>query len=137
MNPLLASGLFDIGKSLIDRLIPDKEANAKAQLDLIKLDQDGQLQELAVRMDAIMSEAKSEDPWTSRARPSFLYVFYVVILSLVLVAPLIGVFFPEGMSIFFANVGKGFDAVPEELWWTFSAGYLGYSATRTFEKTKK
>lgn len=136
MNPLIAAGLFDVGKALIDRLIPDKAENAKATMELVKLDQQGELTELAARMDAITTEAKSEDPWTSRSRPSFLYVFYVVILSMVLVAPLLGIFFPEQMELFFLNVGRGFEAIPEELWWTFTAGYLGYSGLRTREKEK-
>jgi len=128
--------LLEVGGKLIDKLIPDPEAKAKAQLDLLALQQSGELKELETRMSAIVAEASSADPWTSRARPSFLYVFYFVILSLTILAPMIGVFHPNGMEVFFGNVGKGFDAIPEELWWTFSAGYLGYAGARTFEKRK-
>tara|TARA_B100001559_G_scaffold316742_1_gene320749 strand:+ start:1234 stop:1656 length:423 start_codon:yes stop_codon:yes gene_type:complete len=128
--------LLEVGSKLIDKLIPDPQAKAKAQLDLLSLQQNGELKELETRMSAIVAEASSVDPWTSRARPSFLYVFYFVILSLTVVAPVIGVFNPLGMDLFFANVGKGFAALPEELWWTFSAGYLGYAGARTFEKRK-
>lgn len=137
MNPLLAPALFDMGRELIQRLIPDKQEQAKAELELMRLDQAGQINELATRMSAITKEAESADPWTSRARPMFLYVFYIVILALVLVAPLIGIFFPSQMELFFINVGAGFRAIPEELWWTFSAGYLGYAGLRTVEKNKK
>ena len=31
-------------------------------------------------MSAIVAEANSSDPWTSRARPSFLYLIYVLLL---------------------------------------------------------
>lgn len=137
MNPLLAPALFDMGRELIQRLIPDKQEQAKAELELMRLDQEGQINELATRMNAITKEAESADPWTSRARPAFLYVFYVVILMLVLVAPFVGIFFPEQMEQFFTNVGRGFDAIPEELWMTFTAGYLGYAGLRTMEKRKK
>jgi uncharacterized membrane protein (DUF106 family) len=44
MFPLTA--LFDIGNKLIDKLIPDPEAKAKAQQELIKLQQEGRLAEL-------------------------------------------------------------------------------------------
>lgn len=128
--------LLEVGSKLIDKLIPDPEAKAKAQLDLLSLQQNGDLKELETRMSAIIAEASSTDPWTSRARPSFLYVFYFVILSLTVVAPVIGVFNPDALALFFENVGKGFAALPEELWWTFSAGYLGYAGARTFEKRK-
>ena len=126
-----------MGREIIQRIFPDKEQQAKAELELLRLDQEGEIQELATRMNAITKEAESDDPWTSRARPMFLYVFYIVILMLVLVAPFVGIFFPEHMEQFFTNVGRGFDAIPEELWWTFSAGYLGYAGLRTVEKRKK
>ncbi len=41
------AGLLDIGGKLIDKLIPDPEAKAKAQLDLAKLAQDGELAAMA------------------------------------------------------------------------------------------
>jgi len=134
MNPLILGGVLDIGKSLIARLFPDPEERAKAERQLAQMEQDGELKRLSVRMSAIVAEANSEDPWTSRARPSFMYVFYFVIISLVVIAPILGVFNPEAMTQFFENVSKGFAAIPEELWWTFSAGYLGYTTMRTAEK---
>ncbi len=39
MFPLTA--ILDIGTKLIDKLIPDPEAKAKAQLELVKLQQEG------------------------------------------------------------------------------------------------
>jgi hypothetical protein len=39
MNPLLLSGLFDLGKGLIDRLFPDPAQAAAAQLELLKMQQ--------------------------------------------------------------------------------------------------
>lgn len=130
----LATGLFSVGEKLIDRLFPDPEQKAKAKQELTKLEQDGELALLTARMSAITAEAQSEDRWTSRARPAFMYVFYLVILSLVLVAPVVGVFYPDQMTVFFANVSSGFEAIPEELWWLFGTGYLGYSGLRTVEK---
>lgn len=136
MSIPIIGGILEIGGKLIDKLIPDPEAKAKAQLELMRMERDGQLDELKSRMSSILAEAQSSDPWTSRARPTFMYVFYGVIVSLVVVAPAVGVFAPEQMDAFFGNVGKGFRAIPEELWWTFTAGYLGYSGVRTVEKVK-
>lgn len=133
---IIAGGLFDIGKSLIDKLIPDPAANAAAQLELMRLDQNGQLQELQTRMSAILAEANSQDPWTSRARPSFMYLFYIIISFMVMAAPLLGIWFPEKMDLFFLNVSKGFSSIPVELWYTFSAGFLGYSGSKSFEAIK-
>ena len=136
MNPLLIGGIFDIGGKLLDKLFPDPEERARKQFELLQMQQTGELKELETRMSAILAEANSADPWTSRARPTFLYVFYAIILGMTVVAPLFGVFNPVAMAAFYDNVGKGFDAIPEELWWTFTAGYLGYAGARTFEKRK-
>ena len=136
MNPLLIGGIFDIGGKLLDKFFPDPEERARKQLELLQMQQAGELKELETRMSAILAEANSADPWTSRARPTFLYVFYAIILGMTVVAPLFGVFNPVAMAAFYDNVGKGFDAIPEELWWTFTAGYLGYAGARTFEKRK-
>jgi len=88
------------------------------------------------RTNIIIAEASSQDKWTSRARPSFLYVFYVVIGVLVLVAPIIGIFQPEWMITFYKNVALGFEAIPDAMWATFTAGYLGYTAARQYGKAK-
>ena len=134
--PGILSSVLGIGGKLIDKLFPDPAERDKAKLELAKLAQEGELKELEVSMSAILAEAQSKDPWTSRARPSFMYVFYVVILSLVIVAPLVGVFAPSQMQAFLANVGLGFAAIPEQMWWTFTAGYLGYGAYRSYDKGK-
>lgn len=70
MFPL--ASLLDIGGKLIDKLIPDPEAKAKAQLDLAKLAQDGELAqiqadtaeqiELTKRLQADMTS----DSWLSK-----------------------------------------------------------------------
>jgi len=45
MLPLTA--LLNVGSQLIDKLIPDPEAKAKAQADLLKMQQDGELAKMA------------------------------------------------------------------------------------------
>lgn len=140
MNPLLVAPLLDLGKGLIDRIFPDKVAQAaeraKAELELTALQQSGRIQEIEKQLSAIIAEAQSPDPWTSRARPSFLYVIYIVILA----------GFPMGVLSAFqpeiaARIATGFQswlaAVPDALWALFGAGYLGYTGARTFEKGKR
>jgi len=45
---------------------------------------------MQISLSAIMAEANSHDPWTSRARPTFLYVIYGVIL-LSVIGSIIGI----------------------------------------------
>lgn len=134
MSLSIGGALLAAGLKIIDKVIPDPQAKIAAQQRFLELQQNAEFKELDARMAAIVSEAQSSDPWTSRARPTFMYVFYVVILGLVLLAPAIGVFAPEGMARFFENVAKGFQAIPDALWATFTAGYLGYAGLRTYEK---
>lgn len=128
--------LFDFGSKLIDKIIPDQTQREAAKLELIKAQQAGQLDEIKIQLSAILAEAQSPDPWTSRARPSFLWLFYCVVISLVIIAPTIGVFYPDHMVKFFDNVASGFKAIPEPMWWTFTTGYLGYTAARQYGKAK-
>lgn len=67
--------------SIIDKIIPDKEARAKAKLELIALEGTQEMRMIEAQLQAIVAEANSADPWTSRARPSFLYVMYVLLLA--------------------------------------------------------
>lgn len=134
LNPF--TPLIEIGGRIIDKLIPDPEAKARAQLELIRLQQEGAFKEIEVRMSAIIAEASSTDPWTSRARPAFMWCFYLILVALVIVAPLFGIFFAAGMEQFYVNVAAGFAALPEPLWWTFTTGYLGYTAARQYGKAQ-
>src|SRR3546814_8479484 len=56
--------------SLIDKIIPDKEARARAKLELLQLEGTQEMKLIEARLQAIVAEANSSDPWTSRARPS-------------------------------------------------------------------
>lgn len=48
--------LLGIGSKLIDKLIPDPEAKAKAQLELAKMAQDGELAKMANETDLYKTE---------------------------------------------------------------------------------
>lgn len=139
MNPLLVGPLLEVGKSLIDRLFPDKEKQAAeraaAEYQLAQLAQDGKFKELQIQMSAILAEAQSADPWTSRARPSFMYVIYAVIL---LGVPMgfLSAFRPEVATQVASGFASWLQAVPDALWTLFGAGYLGYTGARSIEKVR-
>lgn len=121
--------------SIIDKIIPDKEARAKAKLELLALEGSHELKAIEARLSAIVAEAQSPDPWTSRARPSFLYVLYAMILF-ALPMGIIAAFSAETAQ----NIGTGISAylrgLPEELYALFGTGYLGYTAARQWGKAK-
>lgn len=128
MIPLLEAGL-----KLLDKVLPDAEAKAKAQAELIRLQQAGEFKELEERMEAIKVEAASGDPWTSRARPTFLYVIYIMLLSAIPIGVLF-VFFPGEVERGIQGFKLWLEAIPQELYMLFGAGYLGYAHYRTADK---
>jgi len=132
MFGLLSAALPIIG-DVVKKIIPDKEAQAKAMLELQKMQQEGELKELETRMSAILAEAQSKDPWTSRARPSFLYVIYAMILASLPMGALTA-FNPDVAHAVASGMKEWLAAIPDSLWTLFGAGYLGYSGARTFDK---
>ena len=132
VNPL---AIVEIGAKLLDKLIPDPEAKARAQLELLKLQQEGQFREIEVSLKAIITEAQSSDPWTSRARPSFLYVVYILILFS-LPMGLISAFSPETARDIAAGMKEWLNAIPASIVDLFTFVMLGYVGARSVEKVK-
>ena len=84
---------------------------------------------------SILAEASSTDPWTSRARPSFLYVIYVMILMSIPMGVL-SAFEPQMADAIASGMQKWLEAIPEDLYVLFGIGYVGYAGARTWEKRK-
>jgi hypothetical protein len=101
MFPLTA--LFEVGGKLIDKLIPDPEAKAKAQLDLAKMAQDGELARMANETDLYKTEQNNltdrlkadmgSDSWLSKnIRPlTLVYILIAYLLLAVLDASVIDI----------------------------------------------
>ena len=121
--------------SIIDKIIPDKEARAKAKLELLKLEGTQEMQLIEARLQAIVAEAQSDDPWTSRARPSFLYVMYALIMFSVPMG-VIAAFDPISARAIGEGMTAYLGALPEALYALFGTGYLGYTAARQWGKVK-
>ena len=131
----MVSALLTAGLSIVDKLFPDADEREKKKLELLKLEQTGQLKELEVRMSAIVAEAKSADRWTSRARPSFMYVIYIMILASIPMGCLTA-YNPMVAHNITIGMKSWLGAIPNGLWTTFGIGYTGYSAARSYDKTQ-
>ncbi len=119
--------------SIIDKIIPDRDARDRAKLELIKLQGTQDMEMLQTRLSAILAEAGSADPWTSRARPSFLYVMYAIILWSVPMG-VIGAFSPSTSAAIAQGMTAYLNGLPEALYALFGTGYLGYTALRQWGK---
>jgi hypothetical protein len=89
----MLDALLNIGGKLIDKLIPDPEQKAKAQLELAKMAQDGELAKMANETDLFKTEQNNltqrlqadmgSDSWLSKnIRP--LTLIYILVAYLVL-----------------------------------------------------
>ncbi len=132
--PLLDNIIGPIA-SLIDKIIPDPKARDAAKLEMLKLQGSQEMESLRTQLSAILAEAQSNDPWTSRARPSFLYVIYAMILWAIPMG-LIAAVRPEAAANIAAGMNAYLNGLPEPLYALFGTGYLGYTAARQWGKAK-
>lgn len=138
MNPLLLSGLFDLGKGLIDRLFPDPAAKAAAQLELLKMQQAGELAQLAAETDLAklqiqtnIEEAKSTNWWVAGWRPAIGWVCGAGLAYAALVEP----FARFAAKVWFGYTGD-FPVIDTDLTMQILMGMLGLGAMRSIEKVK-
>jgi hypothetical protein len=113
------------------KLSPDKAAElqslrethaadiAKLQMQMQMAAQDALTQEIQAAGQNIRAEATNGDKFTSRARPTFLYVGNTIILCNYLIFPLMH---REPVPF------------PEPLFWLFGSVMLGYVGARSWEK---
>lgn len=131
----VVDGIFAIGSKIIDALFPNPEEKAKAQLELLRLQQAGELEEVKIQLSAIIAEAQSADPWTSRARPSFLYVVYILLLWSIPMGVL-AIFKPDAAVAFTSGFQAWMGAIPPDVLTLFGVVMTGYVAGRSWEKVK-
>jgi len=120
---------------VIDKVIPDPEARDRAKLELLRLEGTQEIEQMKAQLSAIVAEAQSSDPWTSRARPSFLYVMYVLLLFSIPMG-LVSAWDKEIAARIAEGMTGYLQAIPEPLYMLFGTGYLGYTAARQWGKAK-
>lgn len=130
-----ATAVIDLGHSIIDKIWPDPVEAAKAKLALAQAERAGDLDELKASLSVMLAEANSSDPWTSRARPSFLYVVYILLLMGIPMG-----FISAWDAATALAIATGFKAwlaaIPDALYVLFGTVMTGYGIQRTMEKIK-
>ena len=128
MDPI--SAILNIGNTLINKLFPDPAEAAKAQLALMKMQQDGELAAISGQMDINKIEAASSSVFVAGWRPFAGWVCgiglaYVSIIEPVarLIATLVG-------------YTGAFPAIDTTLTMQVLLGMLGMGGLRTLDKIK-
>ena len=68
------SALFEVGSKVLDRVLPDPAQQAAAKLELLKLQQNGELAQITGQMEINKVEAASSSLFVSGWRPSIGWV---------------------------------------------------------------
>jgi len=110
--------------SIVDKLIPDKEAQAKAKLELLTLSQKGELKELEAVVSIVNAEAKSEHWVVAAWRPITMLVFVAIIANNYLLYPYLSLFWSNAPLL----------TLPSDLWGLLKIGLGGYVVGRSVEK---
>lgn len=131
--------VFDFGSKVIDKIFPDKilqeKERAAAELAMAQMARSGELEEFKTSLSAILAEAQSADPWTSRARPSFLYVVYILLLWS-LPMGILAIFAPDSAVKFTAGFNAWMKSIPDPILQLFGVVMTGYVLGRSWEKVK-
>ena len=125
----------NLASTIINKVFPDPQDAAKAKALLEAADTQAAIQQTASQPQAIMAEAQSSDKWTSRARPSFLYVCYCMILTSIPMGVLYAFDVNHAQKIA-TGLQAWLAAIPDPVWQLFTVGYLGYTGGRSWEKIK-
>ena len=138
MNPLVISGLFSAAQSLIERFFPDKEKQAAAQLELLKMQQTGELANLAAETDLAklqvqvnLEESKSTNWFVAAWRPFIGWTCGFGLAYVSIVEPLARF----AAQVWFHYTGS-FPIIDTTITMQVLLGMLGLAAARTVEKVK-
>jgi hypothetical protein len=137
MNPLLIAPILEIGKTLIEKFFPDPQARAAAELELLKMQQSGALQEMATdlqlrlaQLEVNKAEATNPSLFTSGWRPAVGWVCVAALAWQFVGYPIASWAFSTWLPQVSAPVIVG-DYLFELLF-----GMLGLAGLRSFEKVK-
>lgn len=138
MNPLLLGGLFDLANKVFDKIFPDPESKLKAQMEMLKLQQTGELAVLEAetklalgQMDINKVEAASDSFFKSGWRPSVGWICTFGLAYQIVIRPLL---------TWVGTNTAGWVAPPAlelDTLMTLLFGMLGLGAYRTYEKVTK
>ena len=122
------SAALDIGGKLIDRLWPDPTQAAAAKLELLKLQQSGDLAQITGQMDINKAEAQNASVFVSGWRPFIGWVCGLALAYQYLFRPLV-------LAIA-AGTGHPIVEMPglDSSLWELMFGMLGLGGLRTMEK---
>jgi hypothetical protein len=130
MNPLVLGSIFEIGKTLLDRFVPDPAAKQAAEMELVRMAADGELKQIIAQLEINAREATHQSIWVAGWRPFFGWAGGAGFVYATIVQPLLA----------WVAAVKGWPDPPVlniDLLWVVITGLLGIGGLRTLEKVKR
>lgn len=129
MNPLILGPILEVGKTLLDRFIPDPEKKREAEMELVRMAAEGELKQTIAQLEINAREATHASVFVAGWRPFFGWAGGAGFIYATILQPLLA----WGAAI------KGWPAPPTlnlDLLWVVITGMLGIGGLRTMEKFK-
>lgn len=127
MNPLVLGSIFEIGKTLLDRFVPDPEKKREAEMEMFRMAADGELKQVLAQLEINAREAQHQSIFVAGWRPFFGWVGGVAFGYSVVAQPI----------LVWYGLSRGWPTPPElndDLLWVVITGMLGIGGLRTYEK---
>lgn len=129
MNPLILGPILEVGKTLLDRFVPDPDKKREAEMEMVRMAAEGELKQVIAQLEINAREAMHPSIFVAGWRPFFGWSGGAAFVYATILQPLIAWY----------GATQGFPAPPElnmDLLWVVVTGMLGIGGLRTFEKTK-
>ena len=129
MNPLILGPILEVGKTLLDRFIPDPEKKREAEMELVRMAAEGELKQTIAQLEINAREATHASVFVAGWRPFFGWAGGAGFIYATILQPLLA----WGAAI------KGWPTPPTlnlDLLWVVITGMLGIGGLRTVEKFK-
>lgn len=129
MNPMIFGPLLDLGKTLLDRFVPDPAKKAEAEIELLRMAADGELKQVVAQLEINAREAAHPSIFVAGWRPAFGWCGAAGFVYATIGQPLLA----------WAAAVKGWPAPPAlnlDLMWVVITGMLGIGGLRSIEKVK-
>ena len=129
MNPLILGSVLEMGKTLLDRFVPDPEKKREAEMELVRMAADGELKQVIAQLEINAREAAHPSVFVAGWRPAFGWAGVAGFVYAVIAQP---------MMAWFGQI-KGWPVPPElnlDLLWVVVTGLLGIGGLRSVEKLR-
>ncbi len=127
---MILDSVLNIGAKILDRVIPDKAEREKAQAELVKMQLNGELQQLAGQLDINKTEAQHQSVFVAGWRPFIGWVCGVALCYQFVLRPVVTWAVP--------SLGYTVAEMPglDDNLWELMFGMLGLGGLRSYEKIK-